>query len=236
MTDYYRIMAGRKSVFAEECFAGDFIGADYGIEQDLSAELPDNWRFFNKKFIPVFLAGHPKKSKIAAGLACGMLWTVSKGINKGDMILCPDGSGTYRVGEVTGDYYYHQGETLPHRRQVHWLHEGIDRNAMSEVLRNSTGSIGTVTTCARPVHRCPNSHWAFNNFFLWLQRDHVHECPQRQEAERGHCPERNFFTRLGCNNVTWVWLRRRSRGSNWSSGLCNCRGRRSCGRCGRARV
>ena len=30
-----------------------------------------------KKFIPVFLAGHPDKTKIGAGLACGFLWTVS---------------------------------------------------------------------------------------------------------------------------------------------------------------
>jgi len=31
-------------------------------------------------FIPVFLAGHPDKTKIGAGLACGTLWTIAKGI------------------------------------------------------------------------------------------------------------------------------------------------------------
>lgn len=146
MKNYYRLMLGKKSIHAPECFAGNFIGADFGIDQDLSGQLPDEWRQFNKAFIPVYLAGHPGKSKIAAGLACGALWMVAKGICKNDIVLCPDGSGNYRVGEVISDYYYAPGEALPHRRQVKWLPTTIARIAMSESLKNSTGSIGTVST------------------------------------------------------------------------------------------
>lgn len=145
MRGYYRVMLGRKSIFAEQCFAGNFIGADFGIVEDLSHKLPDEWRAFNKQFIPVFLAGHPDKSKISAGLACGALWTVAKGIRKGDMVLCPDGAGAYRVGEVIGDYQCAPGQVLPHRRPVQWMNQSIDRSAMSEALRNSCGSIGTVS-------------------------------------------------------------------------------------------
>ena len=94
MKSYYRIMLGAKSVHAEECYKGNFIGADFGIKQDLSNSLPDNWRDFNKRFIPVFLNNLPGKSKVIAGLACGALWTVSKGINAGDIVLCPNGSGS----------------------------------------------------------------------------------------------------------------------------------------------
>ncbi|MGA0588156.1 endonuclease NucS domain-containing protein [Dyella sp. KRB-257] len=126
-------------------FAGGFIGADYGIAQDLSGHLPDAWREFNKAFIPVFLAGHPDKTKIGAGLACGALWTIAKGIAKGDIVLCPDGAGSYRVGEVVGDYTYVPDGVLPHRRAVRWLDIAIARSAMSEALQNSTGSIGTVS-------------------------------------------------------------------------------------------
>lgn len=54
-----------------------------------------------RHFIPIFLAIHPDKSKIGAGLACGALWTVSKGIQKGDIVVCPDGSGLYWLAEVT---------------------------------------------------------------------------------------------------------------------------------------
>jgi restriction system protein len=145
MKNYYRVMLGRKSVFAEQCFAGNFIGVDFDIAEDLSNKLPDEWRAFNKRFIPVFLAGRPEKTKIGAGLACGALWTVAKGIRKNDIVLCPDGVGAYRVGEVIGDYEYAPGEVLPHRRLVHWLSQSIDRAAMSDALKHSAGSIGTVS-------------------------------------------------------------------------------------------
>jgi restriction system protein len=77
------------------------------------------------------------------------LWTVSKEIDKGDIVLCPDGTGQYRVGEVSGDYVYEPGKILFHRRPVHWLDVNIDRAVMSEALRHSAGSIGTVSNVSR---------------------------------------------------------------------------------------
>ena len=94
MKNYYRVMLGRKSVFSADCFARGFVGVDFGMPLDLTNKLPDEWRAFNKEYIPVYLAAHPGKSKIAAGLACGVTWTVCKGIAKGDIVICPDGSGT----------------------------------------------------------------------------------------------------------------------------------------------
>ena len=146
---YYRIMLGQKSIYAAECFAGNFIGTDFGIDQDLTTKLPEEWRVFNQEFIPVYLAKHPDKTKIGAGLACGALWTVSKGIKVGDVVLCPDGSGRYRVGQVSGEYMYAPGEILFHRRPIHWLNISIDRAVMSDALQNSTGSIGTVSNVSR---------------------------------------------------------------------------------------
>ncbi len=143
MRNYFRVMLGRQSIHAQEAFSGGFIGTDFTIHEDLSRKLPDEWREFNKKFIPVFLANNPEKTKIGAGQACGALWTVSKFLKKGDIVLCPDGSGVYRVGEVLGDYYYAGGQNLPHRRKVRWLDTTIARTNMSEALQNSTGSIGT---------------------------------------------------------------------------------------------
>jgi restriction system protein len=147
--NYYRVMLGEKSMFAEQCFAGGFIGTDFDIHQDLSNELPDDWRPFNRKFIPIYLSKHPEKSKISAGLACAALWTVSKGIKRDDVVLCPDGSGRYRVGEVSGGYSYESGKLLCHRRPVRWLDVTIERNAMSDALRHSAGSIGTVSNITR---------------------------------------------------------------------------------------
>jgi predicted Mrr-cat superfamily restriction endonuclease len=145
MKSYYRVMLGRKSAYAAECFAGGFVGTDFLSHEDVSRQLPDEWRAFNRRFIPLFLAQNPGKSKISAGLACGALWTVSKGIKKGDLVLCPNGAGSYQVGEVIGDYYYAKSQILPHRRKVQWLDTIVARSAMSEALRNSTGSIGTVS-------------------------------------------------------------------------------------------
>ncbi len=146
MKNYYRVMLGPKSARAALCREHGFIGADYQIAQDLSGDLSDNWRDFNKKYRPIFLAAHPEKTMIGAGLACGALWTVAKGIQKGDVVLCPNGSGTYFVGEVASDYYYAPGQPLPHRRSVDWLTQTILRDDMSEALKNSSGSIGTVST------------------------------------------------------------------------------------------
>lgn len=139
-------MLGPRSVHAALGRDQGFIGADYEINQDLTADLTDNWREFNQKYRPIFLAGHPDKKMIGAGLACGALWTVAKGIQKGDLVLCPNGAGAYHVGEVTSDYFYVPGQPLPHRRSVNWLAQTIQRDQMSEALRNSSGSIGTVST------------------------------------------------------------------------------------------
>lgn len=146
MKNYYRVMLGRKSAHAALCIEGGFIGVDFDIRQDLTADLPEDWRAFNHKFIPIFLSTRPDKSRIAAGLACGSLWTVAKGIHKGDTILSPDGTGTYRVGEVMGDYFYALGQSLPHRRLVKWLEQTILRDDMSTELKRSTGAIGAVST------------------------------------------------------------------------------------------
>ena len=145
MKAYFRVMLGRKSSFAAECLRDGFIGTDFEINEDLSANLPDSWREFNNKYIPVFLKNRPEKTKIGAGLACGALWTVSKGIKRGDIVLSPDGNGNYLAGEVLGDYYYEPSGVLPHRRKVAWRTQPIPRSAMSEALQNSTGSIGTVS-------------------------------------------------------------------------------------------
>jgi restriction system protein len=138
-------MLGAKSVHIQDCLNGNFIGADFDIKQDLSKHLYDNWRDFNKHFIPIWMDNHPGKSKVSAGLSCGALWTVAKGLSRGDIIISPDGMGRYYVSEILDDYSYHPGQILPHRRTVRWYSQTIERSQMSDSLKNSTGSIGTVS-------------------------------------------------------------------------------------------
>lgn len=54
-------------MYAQECREQGFIGADFDIQQDLSCDLPEVWREFNKEFIPIYLQANPDKSKIADG-------------------------------------------------------------------------------------------------------------------------------------------------------------------------
>lgn len=149
MKNYYRIMLGRKSLYAKEAYKGNFIGAGWFEDINLTNRLPEDWRDFNKAMIPVYLEKSPEKSKVAAGLACGFLHTIAEGIQIGDIVLCPDGKGAYFVGEITSDYIYQKGGILPHRRNVRWYSKMIERSQMSQALQNSTGSIGTVSNISK---------------------------------------------------------------------------------------
>lgn len=136
-------MLGAKSAHADECYKGSFIGVDFGMNIDLKGKLYDNWRDFNKEFVPIYLRNHPDKKKVAAGLACATIWVISKGIKVGDIVLCPNGLGSYMVGEVRDEYSYRPGQILPHRRTVTWYSHLIERSSMSDALKSSTGAIAT---------------------------------------------------------------------------------------------
>ncbi len=149
MKNYYRVMLGRQSAYAAECRAGGFIGADYGIKQDLTPNFTGDVRAFNRFFIPVYLAVNREKGRVAAGLAGGQLWTIAKKMQEGDIILSPDGERRYLVGEVSGGYIFTPRSILPHRRAVRWFPESIERVTLSEALRNSAGSALTVSDITR---------------------------------------------------------------------------------------
>ena len=149
MKEFYRIMLGKGSMYAQECLDQGYIGASFDINEDLTNKLPEDWKEFNKAYIPVYLNANPEKSKIGAGLSCGALWVICKKIKIGDIILSPDGKGRYFVGEVQSNYRFVPGANQPHQRQVHWFEETIDRSEMSEALKNSTGSIGTISQISK---------------------------------------------------------------------------------------
>lgn len=144
MRNYFKVMLGPKSAYVDECYNGNFIGADYGIHQDLTGSLPEDWREFNHKFIPVYLADNPGKTKVAAGLACGGLWTICRGIKTGDIVVCPNGKRVFLFGEVTSEYSYHPGEILPHRRTVKWFSVTKARADVSQEFNTSAYSTGTI--------------------------------------------------------------------------------------------
>lgn len=156
MRNYYRVILGRKNAFVEEAYKGNFIAAGFIKNVDLTDHLSGNRGSFNEVIKPVFLEQNPSKTKMSTALACGMLWTVAKEIQIADIVICPDGKGNYYVGKITSNYEFHKGDPLPHHRTVRWLTKTISRNEMSKSLRNSTGSIGTVSNISRYADEIEN--------------------------------------------------------------------------------
>lgn len=145
MKNYYKVMLGKGSAYADEAKNGEYYGVGFLPDINLKGKFTEDWREFNKKYIPEWLAQNPTKTKIGAGLACGQLWSAMNKIQIGDIVLSPTGknSGTLMVGEVLGEYEFYKNTELPHRRKINWF-GSIDRNQMSDSLRHSSGSILTV--------------------------------------------------------------------------------------------
>ena len=197
MKKYNRVMLGQGSKFAKMCREEGFIGAEFDLLFDLSNDLYDNWRDFNKKFIPIWMNNVPGKSTTAAGLACGFLWTICKGLQIGDIVLCPSGEGFYYVGTIVSDYYYVPDTELPHRRKVKWMDKVIYRKAMSQQLKNSSGSVGTcceITKYADEIEALINS----------ATNEPVKDIPERAVIETG--AHKDFLERPNKidNNAKWV--------------------------------
>jgi len=147
--EYRRIMQGKGSANADDAFRGGFTAMGYIFDIDLTGQFPDEWRDFSKKMIPVFLDQNPEKSRVAAGLACGMLHTICKSANIGDIVMSPDQDGNYHFGEISGDYFYDPTYALPHKRPVKWFERTVARNDLSEGLRKSAGSIGSLSNVTK---------------------------------------------------------------------------------------
>lgn len=149
MKQYNRVMLGQGGKYAKWCRQEGFIGSEFEVMQNLSDSLYENWRDFNKKFIPQWMALMPGKTTTAAGLVCGFTWTIIKGLKLGDIVLCPSGEGYYYVGKIASNYYFVPNTELPHRRKVEWMEQVIQRKDMSQQLKNSSGSIGTCCNLTR---------------------------------------------------------------------------------------
>jgi len=153
---YYRIMPGRQSIYAKECFEQGFIGVDWNVNSDLADLLSDSTDMFDEAYLSFYHQANPESNKIAAGLARSATYNISKNLLTGDIVLCPNGNGIYYVGEVESDYYFVEGTVLPHRRKIKWYEKGIKRGDMSVALKNSAGSVGTLSDLTKYTDELEN--------------------------------------------------------------------------------
>lgn len=145
MTKYYKCALGQGAMHFAQASSESWVGTGWLDGIDLCGRFQDNWRDFNKEFIPIAIEKFGMTSRVSAGLACGQTWTLCFGLQKNDLIVSPNGSGQYQIGRITGVYFYHEGGPLPHRRPVDWLTGLIDKSSLSDALRRSLATQGTVT-------------------------------------------------------------------------------------------
>ena len=128
--NYFRVRLGRNDRFADLAYKEKFIGVDYGIGEALLScqEIAS----FKNHFVTLYEKFNPGKKKASVAMACATCWKVSNIFKNGDIVICPKGGGKYLVGEISSDYYFAQGEELPHRRGVKWHARDIDKEQLSE--------------------------------------------------------------------------------------------------------
>lgn len=144
MTKFYRVSLGKSGVNAAQAKSEGWVGTGWMSNIDLTGAFPSEWRDFNKKYIPIAMDTDGIKSRVGAGLACGMTWTVSKGLEEGDFVLSTTADGSsFQIGRVAGPYFYARGQVQPHRRPVEWQDTLIAKSQLSEDLLRSI-SAGTV--------------------------------------------------------------------------------------------
>ena len=138
---FMRLRTGREHQHFNSIYAGKYISVGFGLHIDLSNSLFDNWRDFNKKYIPEILKIDPNKSRVGAGLNCGVIWTLSKGLEKDAIVLCQDEDKNYHPCRIISNYYYVKGGKGGgcHRRKVEWFDKSIKVSEMSsELIRSLT--------------------------------------------------------------------------------------------------
>jgi restriction system protein len=143
MTTAWVVRQGTGGRNAEEMIEAGYIGVDFIGDYDIKPHLGRGAEAFRGAMNSVFLDMYPDKSRISAGLSMGNLWAACEGISEGDLVLAPKPGRAYQYGIVTGDYEYHPGTELPHRRRVNWK-GSLNRDDMSPALASSAGSLMTV--------------------------------------------------------------------------------------------
>ena len=149
MKKYFRMFLGSGSEYVKECIEKGFIGIHYGFHESLAPYLEDTFAASRSKLKPVYLGFNPNKSPVGAGLSCGALWTIARGMQHGDVIICPDGSGNYYSAEIVGDYEYVADSFLPHQRKVSWRIQTFSKTEMSEDLWKAAKATLTIVDTNR---------------------------------------------------------------------------------------
>ncbi|NJN71779.1 MAG: AAA domain-containing protein [Limnothrix sp. RL_2_0] len=110
----WKVSPGEKAWFWKECKRGGFISIGWEELGDISLVSQD---LFEKKSKEIIQLSNGNRTQ----QALNQVWKFAKEIKRGDKILANRGTKEIiGIGTVTGDYYWAEGETYPHRLPVVW--------------------------------------------------------------------------------------------------------------------
>ncbi len=140
---YYKIHQGPQNTYATTAVENGFVGISYGMPN--LSQLNTNDQKLKEKIRDIYFELHKGVSNASAGPGIGAVYRFLAVIQIGDIVINPMGDGTYKVGEVVGDYYYAgDNEIIPHRRNVKWF-ASFTKDACSETLKNTLGAIAAIS-------------------------------------------------------------------------------------------
>lgn len=138
---YYKIHQGPQNIHAKLAVEQGFVGIGYDMPSLAHIGGSDT----KESIRALYQSAHPAASKQSIASGSGAVFRFLSILQKGDILLVPLGDGTYKIGELDGDYYYAgEHEILPHRRRVRW-YATLDKEKCSESLKNTLGAIGTIS-------------------------------------------------------------------------------------------
>jgi restriction system protein len=140
MKKYYKVMLGQAHSLAQDAYTNGYIGVNYGFENDLSSYVETNRDTFRTYAKKMFLEREPERSNISIGLSTGTVWTLIHDMKQGDVIISPNGQGSYYIGIITSPYIYVPDQNYNHHRKVEWV-KTIHRDELSGSLIKSLNSM-----------------------------------------------------------------------------------------------
>lgn len=133
-------MLGQAHSLAQDAYINGYIGVNYGFENDLSSYVETDRDTFRSYAKEMFLEKEPERSNISIGLSTGTVWTLIHDMKQGDIIISPNGQGSYYIGIITSPYIYVSDQHYNHQRKVEWI-KTIHRDELSESLIKSLNSM-----------------------------------------------------------------------------------------------
>ena len=146
---YWGVRLGEGEKYVDDGHRGNYIAIGWDELPNLSWILDENvnedalWEKFTELYRKTYGG-----TNLQVSLNSGQVWNFVKAIKVGDAVLVPDPQNRkVLIGKVENSYEYSNnwkdGCHYPHRRKVRWIRE-IDRDVLSEKLKNSMGSLLTV--------------------------------------------------------------------------------------------